>query len=60
MIPKDPVILLSYINTQLRDHYSTIDALSDGLDLDAAAMEDICSKLGNIGYNYDPEKNQFI
>ncbi len=60
MIPKDPVILLSYINTQLRDHYSTLDALSEGLDLDSVAMEDLCSKLKAIGYEYDSDKNQFI
>ena len=26
MIPKDPVMLLSYVNTQLRDFYGTLDA----------------------------------
>ncbi len=60
MIPKDTVILLSYINTKLRDHYYTLDALSEGLDLDSVAMEDLCSKLKAIGYEYDSDKNQFI
>ena len=27
MIPKDPVILLSYVNTQLRDYFDSLDAL---------------------------------
>ena len=27
MIPKDPVILLSYVNTQLRDYYESLEAL---------------------------------
>ncbi|NSK78081.1 DUF4250 domain-containing protein, partial [Blautia massiliensis (ex Durand et al. 2017)] len=26
MIPKDPVMLLSYVNTQLRDFYRSLDA----------------------------------
>ena len=26
MIPKDPVMLLSYVNTQLRDFYGTLEA----------------------------------
>ena len=26
MLPADPIILLSYINTQLRDHYASLDA----------------------------------
>ena len=34
MIPKDPVMLLSYVNTQLRDHYSSLDDLCRSLDLD--------------------------
>ena len=25
MIPKDPVMLLSYVNTQLRDYYDSLD-----------------------------------
>ena len=29
MIPNDPVMLLSYVNTQLRDYYSSLDALCD-------------------------------
>lgn len=27
MLPADPIILLSYINTQLRDHYASLDAM---------------------------------
>ena len=27
MIPKDPAILLSYVNTQLRDYYSSLSEL---------------------------------
>ena len=27
MLPQDPVILLSYVNTKLRDDYPTLDAL---------------------------------
>ena len=29
MIPKDPVMLLSYVNTQLRDFYGTLEALCE-------------------------------
>ena len=29
MIPNDPVMLLSYVNTQLRDYYSSLDALCE-------------------------------
>ena len=32
MLPQDPNILLSYINTKLRDQYPSLDALCDDLD----------------------------
>ena len=56
MIPKDPVLLLSYINTQLRDNYTSLDALCDDLDVDKS---EIVSTLEVINYQYDQAKNQF-
>ena len=55
-IPKDPIILLSYINTQLRDYYSDLDTLCDGLDLEKNSL---IETLGSIHYYYDKEKNCF-
>lgn len=55
-IPKDSIILLSYVNTQLRDHYSSFEALCDGLDADG---EEIKASLSGAGYEYDPEQNRF-
>ncbi len=60
MIPKDPVMLLSFVNTQLRDHYRNLDELSDGLDINVEEMEEILKKLEGIGYTYDKENNKFI
>lgn len=57
MIPKDPVMLLSYINTQLRDFYSSLDGLAEGLELD---KEEIIKKLSAIDYEYDEDRNQFV
>ncbi len=59
MIPKDPVMLLSYINTQLRDNYGSLEALSEGLDISKSDLEEITKKLEAIGYSYDPERNTF-
>ena len=56
MIPEDPFILLSFINMKLRDEYESLDALSDGLDVD---IKDIKSKLESIGFKYDSAQNQF-
>ena len=32
MIPKDPFMLLSYVNTQLRDFYPDLDQMCQALD----------------------------
>lgn len=55
-LPNDPVMLLSYINTQLRDNYSSFEDLCDSLDVAGA---EITSKLSAINYEYNPELNQF-
>lgn len=56
MIPKDPVMLLSYINTQLRDFYDSYEDLCKLLDLD---QNEVKQKLSMIGYEYDESLNQF-
>ena len=59
MLPQDPVILLSYINTRLRDSYSSLEALCDDLELGDTQKEDLIAKLKTIGYEYDETLNQF-
>ena len=39
-IPKDPVMLLSYINTQLRDNYPDMDELCRSLCLDRKDVDE--------------------
>lgn len=56
-IPKDPMILLSYINTNLRDNYSTLDLLCEDLNLN---KEDLITKLQSIDYHYDETLNRFL
>lgn len=57
MLPNDPMILLSYINTKLRDDYPTLDALCDDLQADKAEIE---ANLKAIDYTYNAELNKFI
>ncbi|MDO5337252.1 MAG: DUF4250 domain-containing protein [Eubacteriales bacterium] len=57
MIPKDPVILLSYVNTQLRDYYESLEALCTCRGLN---RRDLVEKLASIDYEYDEKTNQFI
>lgn len=53
---QDPYILLSVVNTKLRDRYSSLDELCDDLDEDKAALTET---LAGAGYAYDPVSNQF-
>ena len=55
-LPKDPILLLSVVNTRLRDYYPSLDALCDDMDVSRKVLEE---KLGMIDYRYDAEKNQF-
>ncbi|MFR8172041.1 MAG: DUF4250 domain-containing protein [Marvinbryantia sp.] len=57
MIPKDPMMLLSYVNTQLRDFYPSLDALAEGLELD---KDELVEKLKGVGYEYDAQLNKFL
>ncbi len=59
MIPQDPIILLSYVNTQLRDNYENLDKLAEGLDLSEEEVKEIVDKLEGVGYKYDEGANQF-
>jgi hypothetical protein len=56
-LPKDSVMLLSYINTQLRDFYPNLDELCKTLDVDKDELE---NKLAAIDYRYNAELNKFV
>ncbi len=55
-IPNDPAILLSFINTQLRDFYPSLEEFCKSNALDA---QSITEKLASIGYTYDEAQNRF-
>lgn len=57
MIPKDPIMLLSFINTQLRDNYESLDELCSALDIEREMLEE---KLAAVDYRYSAERNQFV
>ncbi|MCI5872733.1 MAG: DUF4250 domain-containing protein [Clostridiales bacterium] len=56
-LPKDPVMLLSFINTQLRDTYESFEEFANAYQVDAAAT---IQTLRGIDYEYDAAANQFI
>lgn len=56
-IPNDPVMLLSFLNTKLRDEYPSLEELCVSLDVD---ITEIKEKLSKINYIYSREQNQFV
>lgn len=57
MIPKDPVMLLSFVNLKLRDYYTCLEDLCDDLQVEQQEIEE---KLAGIDYHYNKESNQFV
>lgn len=57
MIPKDPAMLLSFVNLKLRDYYKDLDELCAALEVN---KEGLTEKLASIDYHYDKENNQFV
>lgn len=55
-LPQDPAMLLSYINTKLRDFYPSLDELCYDLDCN---KNEILTKLAIIDYHYDSTLNRF-
>jgi len=56
-LPKDPVILLSYVNTQLRNNYNSLD---DFLKSNGIEKHYIVNILSSINYFYNDKLNQFV
>lgn len=56
-LPNDPVMLLSYVNTQLRDFYPSMDEFCAAFDV---KKEEIDNKLNLIDYQYDEKNNQYV
>lgn len=57
MLPTDPVILLSFVNTKLRDECKSLDDFCDKYEVDKASLVE---KLSSVNYRYNPGLNQFV
>lgn len=56
MLPNDPFMLYSVINTKLRDQYPSLAELCKSEDAD---IHELTVKLEAIGFSYDSATNQF-
>ncbi len=57
MLPTDPIILLSYVNTKLRDEFQSLQDFCKSLDVNE---DTLIETLNKINYHYSIERNQFI
>ncbi len=55
-LPTDPYMLLSVVNTKLRDEYSDLDAMCEDFGIDRSGLEE---RLKAAGFEYKPRLNQF-
>lgn len=56
MLPKDPYILMSYLNTKLRDSYNSLEELAKSEDAD---INEILAVMNSIGFSYNENTNSF-
>ena len=56
-LPKDPMLLLSVVNTKIRDQYHTLDTLCEDLQIDKNELIDV---LKGIDYEYDESIHRFV
>ena len=56
-IPNDPIMLMSFLNTQLRDNYPSLSELAQSYGI---SEDEILQKMEAIGYKYDVDKNQMM
>ena len=54
--PKDPAMLMSWINLKLRDFYGNLDDLCEDLEIDRNELE---KTLENAGFTYNEAQNKF-
>ena len=55
-LPRDAVMLLSFVNTKLRDYYPSLDEFCKAAGVERGY---IVEKLGMIDYEYDEGLNKF-
>ncbi len=56
-MPEDPMMLLSFVNTALRDSYQSLEDFCKAMNVNAGEIEE---KLAGIDYTYDAALNKFV
>ena len=56
-LPKDAAMLLSFVNTRLRDFYPSLDEFCKAAEVERGYIVDTLRK---IDYEYDERLNKFV
>ncbi len=56
-IPNNPMMLLSFMNTKLRDEHMNLSELCYDIEVEQSYIEE---KLAMIDYTYDSNLNRFV
>jgi len=56
-LPNDPMMLLSFVNTRMRDDKLSLEELCKQFDLETKEIEE---KLDKIGYTYNNDLKKFL
>ena len=56
-LPKDPYMLLSFVNMKLRDYYDSFDSMCDDIGVSPYEIEKV---LNEAGFFYDSANNRFV
>ena len=54
-LPKDPAMLMSYVNQKLRDEYSSLEEMCRRQDIE---MQELLDRLKAGGFEYNEEQNK--
>lgn len=56
ILPKDPVMLMSFVNMKLRDEYMTLEDFCNSYSLDKSKLK---AEMENAGFTWMPGIRQF-
>ena len=51
-LPNDPIMLMSYLNTQLRDNYPSLEELCKSMCLDETEIRAKLETVGSVSYTH--------
>lgn len=54
--PKDPIMLMSWVNMKLRDFYPSLETMCEDLEI---PLDDLVEKLSAAGFEYNAQLNKF-